>query len=1122
VVTIRDSQGNTVSEATTAVTVAIQSGTGGTLGGTTTVNAVAGVATFSGLTLAGKVGTNYVLRFTATGLTQVDTGNLTVTAGAATQLALTTQPVAGETGKALTTQPVVTIRDSAGNTVTTATAAVTVAIGSGTGGTLGGTKTVNAVAGVVTFSGLTLAGTLDTEYVLRFTATGLTSADSAAVKVRILNILSISRVGSNPSSANSLSWTITFSESVSGLTAANLALTGSTGATITGVSGSGTTWTVTVNPGTAGGSVGLSMANSTGVANSAGLGVTNVPFATGDTFTIAPRIVSVDQTSANPIAMTSTSTPPNVKDVIYIVRFNENVTGVTAANFELTGTSAAGSTVQSVTGSGKDWTVTVRVGGTGMVALRMKDSTGVTDSETNAVGGLPYTTTNYYQVAPRVLSMVRANPNPAGTTTVGYTVTFSETVTGVTAANFVLVTTGTAGATVTGVTGSGTSYTATVNLGASTGSVSLRFANTTGIKDVDNLGVAAASMPFTGETYLVAPRILSIKRAGGPTTSELFTNFTVTFSESVTGLTNANFTIASTLVALTGSSTVTIGSITGTGATRTVRLNLPEGKGSVGLNLTTATGIKDADNLALANAPLTGETVTVIAVKVTNTTKTTPPTPPRRPGGIMSARDNNIARLAETQADRMANGDIVYLTVTLENTSGPRQEMWLRAPIPERFRAIPWPYFPEGARDIPWGYYCDRGDCMVKSPRSDQEILKVPGTTTSVNRGDNSGNLVSEASATKDVLYPELFKEQELVWHGTLDVGEMVTLYYAVQISNQEPNDMTMSIPSYVALTYDDAMPGMYMKMMNGAPVTTKYIPTAPGDLALGVSPAGGQRMGSVLVYPLYTSSVNTARQDSRFTLTNTSPDQTGYVHLFFVDGSDCSVADRFVTLTPNQTTSFRASDLDPLVSGYLIAVAVDENGCPKYFNHLIGEVLVKFESGHKANLPAVGIAALSGGLAPCYASDATAELAFDGISYNEIPRTIALSNIAPRAEGNDTMLVINRIGGDMAATGGLVLGPLAGVLYDDLERSASFTMAGQACQMRTSLTGSSLRTTPRFENMVPSGRSGWFRIASAGDEGIIGAVLNSNPNGFTQGHVLHTLSVTRTVVLTIPVAPPE
>jgi hypothetical protein len=71
------------------VTVAIQSGTGGTLGGTTTVNAVAGVATFSGLSLAGTVGTNYVLRFSGSGLT-VDTGNMTVTPGAATQLALTT------------------------------------------------------------------------------------------------------------------------------------------------------------------------------------------------------------------------------------------------------------------------------------------------------------------------------------------------------------------------------------------------------------------------------------------------------------------------------------------------------------------------------------------------------------------------------------------------------------------------------------------------------------------------------------------------------------------------------------------------------------------------------------------------------------------------------------------------------------------------------------------------------------------------------------------------------------------------------------------------------------------------------------------------------------------------
>ncbi|MFN9743039.1 MAG: beta strand repeat-containing protein, partial [Acidobacteriota bacterium] len=182
VVTIRDSAGNAVTGSTAAVTVAIQSGTGGTLGGTTTVNAVNGVATFSGLSLAGTVGTNYVLRFSGAGLT-VDTGNMTVTPGTATQLVLTTAPVASASGTALATQPVLAIKDAQGNTVTSATGAVTVAIQSGTGGTLGGTKTVNAVAGVATFSGLTLTGSVGTNYVLRFTSPGLTLIDSGNLSV---------------------------------------------------------------------------------------------------------------------------------------------------------------------------------------------------------------------------------------------------------------------------------------------------------------------------------------------------------------------------------------------------------------------------------------------------------------------------------------------------------------------------------------------------------------------------------------------------------------------------------------------------------------------------------------------------------------------------------------------------------------------------------------------------------------------------------------------------------------------------------------------------------------------------------------------------------------------------
>ncbi|MFZ4629615.1 MAG: hypothetical protein ACOYNR_14915, partial [Blastocatellia bacterium] len=138
------------------------------------------------------------------------------------------------------------------------------------------------------------------------------------------------------------------------------------------------------------------------------------------------------------------------------------------------------------------------------------------------------------------------------------------------------------------------------------------------------------------------------------------------------------------------------------------------------------------------------------------------------------------------------------------------------------------------------------------------------------------------------------------------------------------------------------------------------------------------------------------------------------------------------------------------------------------------------------------------------------------------LPRTLALSNIGSRADGNSGMLVINRIGGSLAGTGADQLGPLFGVLYDDVERAASFTMSGTSCQLRTMLTDSVPRTVPRMGTLIPAGRSGWMKISSGGDEGIVGAYLNENPNGFTQGHVLHGLTTTRSVVITIPVVRPD
>ena len=187
-VTVQDGSGNAVTTAHDSITVAITSGTGTTgavLGGRLTVAPVNGVATFSTLTLD-KAGTGYTLTAKAAGLTSAvsDSFRVTVAAGAAAHLVFAVEPPSTPVGLAFGVQ--VLVLDAAGNTVTSSSASITLAITSGTGAmgaTLGGTLTQTAVAGVATFSNLTLdkAGT----YSLTAMAPGLTSAISATFSVMV-------------------------------------------------------------------------------------------------------------------------------------------------------------------------------------------------------------------------------------------------------------------------------------------------------------------------------------------------------------------------------------------------------------------------------------------------------------------------------------------------------------------------------------------------------------------------------------------------------------------------------------------------------------------------------------------------------------------------------------------------------------------------------------------------------------------------------------------------------------------------------------------------------------------------------------------------------------------------
>ena len=182
VVQLRDASGLPVDSAGVTVTVTIAGG-GGTLAGATTATTNAsGAATFTNLALYGLVGAR-TLTFASGSLYSVLSGTITLTAGAANRLIITTQPSATiASGVAFPVQPALAIVDSAGNPVNLVGAIITAAVGSG-GGTLGGTVGVlSQPGGVASFTNLAITGAAGARTLL-FTSSGLSSVTSTTVAV---------------------------------------------------------------------------------------------------------------------------------------------------------------------------------------------------------------------------------------------------------------------------------------------------------------------------------------------------------------------------------------------------------------------------------------------------------------------------------------------------------------------------------------------------------------------------------------------------------------------------------------------------------------------------------------------------------------------------------------------------------------------------------------------------------------------------------------------------------------------------------------------------------------------------------------------------------------------------
>ena len=227
------------------VTAALASNSAGsTLGGSPSAFVSAGVAIFSGLTL-NLVGTGYSLQASSPGLGSITTTAINVTPGTATQLVISSEPPAS----VLVDGPfglVVKAEDSEGNVDPTYGGSITLSLLNNPGGaSLGGNVSVNANAGVASFSGLTVnqAGAPDT---IEATATGLVAATStpfvAAFSVPTTTATLSGTVGTNGWYRSAVTVSLSASDPVFSVTSTFVAIDSGSFAAYTGpvrVSGDG-------------------------------------------------------------------------------------------------------------------------------------------------------------------------------------------------------------------------------------------------------------------------------------------------------------------------------------------------------------------------------------------------------------------------------------------------------------------------------------------------------------------------------------------------------------------------------------------------------------------------------------------------------------------------------------------------------------------------------------------------------------------------------------------------------------------------------------------------------------------------------------------------------------------
>jgi FtsP/CotA-like multicopper oxidase with cupredoxin domain len=453
-------------------------------------------------------------------------------------------------------------------------------------------------------------------------------------------VQSINRSSPDPSGAATVWFTVTFSEIVTGVDKTDFTLNlgpGMSNYSIASVTGTGSIRSVAVTTGLGDGTLRLDLIDNGTIVDTIGNELVGAGGPDGSrqgdqSYTINkanPVVSSIQPDVVDPLTAISNSSV-----VSYNVTFSETVTGVDPSDFYMTGSGVTGAWVMSVNGNGNTRTVMVNTGsGSGTLFLNVRDNNTILNSLLKPLGGpglQHYITTDGLfffridKIAPTVSAIDRLTPTPTNDPSVSFVVTFSEKVTGVDLADFVLADGSIADASLTEVIqNSPSEYTVVVGTGtAPEGTVGLNLVDTDTVSEIKDIAknplAGTGSTPdgsFTGQVYTIdriAPTVSSILRASSNPTGAATVNYTVTFSEDVMGVEPIDFILTYTGGIRDGSVTSVTG-VNGSASSYTVEVHHGTGKGTLRLDLPDSAAITDIAGNALpvgtslGNLPFTGD-----------------------------------------------------------------------------------------------------------------------------------------------------------------------------------------------------------------------------------------------------------------------------------------------------------------------------------------------------------------------------------------------------------------------------------------------------------------------------------------------------------------------------------